>query len=296
MCSFPTLRREFTTRGELRLRVGVEAGRSTPRSQFHRGALSTMRPLYLEDSGQVTVFILNPGGGYVSGDVYDLSVEVEEGAELLLTTQSATKVYRTTGLPARQTMSVRVADRGVMEYLPDQLIVYRDGCYEQLGDFELSPTAHLLVGEVITPGWSPTSEPFEYEEIRLRSSVWVCDESGERRPLLVDFLRICPPESVTGIGVLEGHSHCGQLLIIDRRLDEAFMDEVLALAEKCPAEVGVTLTGAEFTCADGGPAPRCLVVRSLGRGTGEIDALHRAIANTARTRFFERPIINLRKY
>ena len=54
-----------------------------------------MRPNYLDNTGQVCYFLINPGGGYVDGDTYRMEITVEEEAELLLTTQSATKVYRT---------------------------------------------------------------------------------------------------------------------------------------------------------------------------------------------------------
>jgi urease accessory protein len=41
--------------------------------------------------------MVNPGGAYLGADVFVIEVEVEAGADLLLTTQSATKVYRTPG-------------------------------------------------------------------------------------------------------------------------------------------------------------------------------------------------------
>ena len=60
-----------------------------------------------------------------------LDVEVGAGADLLLTTQSATKVYRTPGSFAEQRMSVRLGEGARLELMPDQLIAYREASYRQ---------------------------------------------------------------------------------------------------------------------------------------------------------------------
>ncbi len=75
-------------------------GRSVASRQFHEGALRVLRPHYLDESGQVCYVMVNPGGGaYLGSDLFVVDVEVEAGgADLLLTTQSATKVYRTPGV------------------------------------------------------------------------------------------------------------------------------------------------------------------------------------------------------
>lgn len=285
-------------RGELRLgaRLDEVQGKTVATRQFHRGALSVMRPLYLDDSGQMSMFILNPGGGYVSGDDYLIEVTVEDGAELLLTTQSATKVYRTTGLPARQRLSARIGDRGVLEYLPDQLIVYRDGRYLQDCAIELAPTGHLVLAEITTAGWSPDDTDFSFEEIRTRCAISVRDEEGSARPLCVDHLRLVPADFGFEVGIMDGFTHCGQLLLVDRRIDDELVTALHSLADDSPCRVGISVTGAQFRCADGELAPRCLSMRSLGNSTPEIAALHTKAASLIRSRLTGRPDVNLRKY
>lgn len=285
-------------RGELDLRVTAGGPNliSRPTSQFHRGALSVMRPIYLDDSGQVTLFILNPGGGYVSGDDYQIKVAMEKDAALALTTQSATKVYRTTGSPARQRMEVHLHEGAVLEYLPDQLIMYRQGSYEQYTNVYMHPDAHLLMAEVITPGWSPDAQPFQYQDLRMRTAVRVEDANATPRPLRIDHLRIAPPEENLGIGVMEGYSHCGQLLLADRNLGEDLIEEINELVDQAPVHAGVSASKAQFYCPDGQLAPRSLVVRSLSNDTQSLNTLHHRIADTVRSRLFSRPPLNLRKY
>ena len=155
--------------GELRLRIGVRGPRSVAVEQFHTGALRVLRPHYLDRSGQVCYTAINPGGGYLGGDWYRFQLDVDAGASVLFTSQAATKVYRTPTEPARQHTEIRLGPDAVLESLPDQLIVYREGSYEQTTRAEVDPTATYIATEVVTPGWAPEGTRFGYRRAVLRT-------------------------------------------------------------------------------------------------------------------------------
>ena len=169
--------------GELRLRIGVRNGRGTAIEQYHAGSLRVLRPHYLDASGQVCYTVINPGGGYLGGDRYRIDLDLDEGASLLFTTQSATKVYRTPQAPARQHTDVRLAAGAVLESVPDPLIAYRDAEYQQLTRVEIDPAATYLASEIVTPGWSPDGARFGYTRVSLRTE---CRRPGADAPFLVD--------------------------------------------------------------------------------------------------------------
>ncbi|MDB4979249.1 MAG: Urease accessory protein UreD, partial [Myxococcales bacterium] len=56
-----------------------------------------------------------------------MTADVEPGAHALLTTPAATKAYRTAGAPSIVENRLRVAPGGVLEWLPQETILY-DGC------------------------------------------------------------------------------------------------------------------------------------------------------------------------
>ena len=105
--------------GELDFTVGLSGGKSIATSQYHYAALKLIRAHYLDDSGQVYYTIVNPGGGYVGGDAYRIALDVEENASVLLTDQSAAKVYRTPDDYVVQNIDFSVARGAVLEYIPD---------------------------------------------------------------------------------------------------------------------------------------------------------------------------------
>jgi urease accessory protein len=278
--------------GLLRLRIENRAGRSYAAHQYHEGALRVLRPHYLDHSGQVAYTVINPGGAYLGADHYLIDLHVLDGGSILITTQAATKVYRTPQGPATQTMVVRLGAGATLEYLPDQVIVYRQGSYRQRTVVEMAPTSSLVLAEVITPGWSPTGEAFGYDELRMRTEVRVRSAAGVRR-LAVDQLRIVPREGheVFGLGYLEGHSHTGQMLIADRRIDGQLYDRLAALVEESDTHSGITHAG-----IPGEDGVVCVSVRSLAQSTKAIADLHHRIVDLLRTTWRGQAPLDLRKY
>nr|WP_308159631.1 urease accessory protein UreD [Arthrobacter sp. ISL-65] len=275
--------------GVLELVISERGGRSIASRQFHQGALRVLRPHYLDESGQVCYVVVNPGGAYLGADLYVVDVEVGDGADLLLTTQSATKIYRTPASFAEQRMTVRLGEGSRLELAPDQVIAYREASYRQNTYITVRPTSSLVMAEVITPGWSPDGASFRYEELRLRNEIHV-ETDGGTRLLALDNLLIRPPiDDVTGTGFMEGYSHLGSLVVVDARVDQALADDLHQLAEEFDAYTGVSLSAT----MDGITA---LVLRSLSNSTEKLNTLLGGCSGLLRQRWYGQAPLNLRKY
>ena len=129
--------------GELRLDVENRRGKTVAKSVYFQGALKVMRPIYHNNSGEVCYYILNPGGGYLDGDRYRMNIKVEEQARLTLTTQSATKVYRTPETHAYQETEIFLKKGSILEYIPDPLIAYQHARYKQKNVIHMEKGATL---------------------------------------------------------------------------------------------------------------------------------------------------------
>lgn len=275
--------------GELALRIGQRGGRSVAIHQFHQGALRVLRPHYLDESGQVCYVVVNPGGAYLGADLFLLDLEVEAGADLLLTTQSATKIYRTPGSFAEQRMTVRLGEGARLELMPDQLIAYRQASYRQNTYISVRPSSSLVMAEVVTPGWSPDGASFRYEELRLRNEIRVETDDGGQL-LALDNLLIRPPAGdVTGLGHMEGFSHLGSLVVVDARVDQSLADDLHSVTADHEAHTGISLTR---TLA----GTTGLVLRSLSDSTGELNRLLGACTALLRERWHGQAPLDLRKY
>ena len=162
--------------GELRLDVENRKGKTVAKNVYFQGALKVMRPIYHDDSGQVCYYILNPGGGYLDGDRYQMKIALENKARLTLTTQSATKVYRTPHTPAYQETEIYLKKGSYLEYIPDPLIAYQHARYKQKNVIHMEKGATFLYSDIITPGWSPDGERFSYDQLQLINEIYMDHE------------------------------------------------------------------------------------------------------------------------
>ncbi|SEC04951.1 urease accessory protein UreD [Arthrobacter woluwensis] len=284
--------------GELRLRLEARNGRSVVTGQFHSGALRMLRPLYpgagarpaaqrtTEEDGQVLVTAINPGGGYLGGDRYVLGAELGADTSLLLTTQSATKVYRTPQGPARSSQQFRLEAGARLESVPDALIAYQAASYHQDTEVWMHPTASLALAETVTHGWAPDGTSFRFDEVSLRTRVHV---GG--RLAVSDNLLLRPDQGGTARLMLGGHSHLATLLVVDPRAED---DAVQRLRE----ELGVLLQPASSGALLGITrlAVPGFVLRALTGSTQSAEAvLHRAL-DWMRREWHGQPPVDLRKY
>lgn len=270
--------------GTLSLAIDRRGEQCIAVKQFHDGALRILRPHYLDESGQVCYVIINPGGAYLGGDSYLIEVDVAAGADLLLTTQSATKIYRTPNDRAEQHMRVRLAAHARLELLPDPLIAYREASYGQVTTVEMDPTASLVMAEVVTPGWSPDGRLFRYDEVRMRNEISIAG-----RLTVLDNLLIRPGvgSPVDSMSVMGEHTHLGSLLVVDARVNAALVEELHALLVPLDpdGQLGITLLD--------GPG---LALRALSFSTEPLNAILAAAVDLLRERWAGQKPLNLRKY
>ncbi|OAH30342.1 urease accessory protein UreD [Corynebacterium stationis] len=274
--------------GELELGISVSGGKSIATTQYHARALKVIRPHYLDDSGQVYYTIVNPGGGYVGGDAYRIGISVAEGASALITDQSAAKVYRTPDDYVVQNIEFSLAAGAVLEYVPDQLILYRDADFRQRTVVNMHPQASLFLSDIITPGWSPDGGKFLYKQAHLLNEVHM---DGE--PVLLDNLRINPLASDFGEVqdfFMDGRTHVATAICFDPGITPELNDVLSHLITAHHSPDG-SLIAAVTECDKPG-----FVLRALGNRTEELHALVLATANLVRSQLRGQGKIHLRKY
>ena len=88
---------------------------------------------------------------------------------------------------------------------------------------------------------------------------------------------------------MEGFSHVGSLIVVDRRVDQALADELHVLTAGNEAYTGVSLT-ATVSGISG------LVLRSLSNSTEELNRLLGACRALLRQRWHGTAPLDLRKY
>ncbi len=159
-------------KGHLHLIAGrYESGVTYLRQRSFRAPLHLSKPH--EDAGALVVNIVNPTAGIFDGDSIELDVEAETGASLVLTTPSASRVYRSrSGGPATVRQTFRVQTGGFLEFFPEPFIPQAGARYQQQTRLEVAEGGGLLYFDWLTPGRVASGEVFQYQELRWDLDVW----------------------------------------------------------------------------------------------------------------------------
>ena len=196
--------------GLARLRFTAAGGGATSHQGLVTAPLKLQRA-FQQSGGRCELPLLHTAGGLVGGDRLSVELALEPGSRALLTSVAAQKVYGTVGRSRRapagswavQELSVHVAEGADLEWLPQELVLYANGLFEQQARVELAPGASFLGAEVVRLGRSAAGET-------LQSGCWRSQlEIRRQRPTgprweLVDRLEL-------GGAALEGeHGMAGE--------------------------------------------------------------------------------------
>jgi urease accessory protein len=151
-------------KGRLSLRYGLQQGR-TVAHDAHDGPLRVLKALYPEGERICHHVLVHPPGGIVGGDELHIDVQVQAGAQVLITTPGATRFYRSAGAAASQTVCLQVAENARMEWLPLETIAYPGCRAANRVQFELGPGAQCLGWDVLALGLPESEQVFSSGEI-----------------------------------------------------------------------------------------------------------------------------------
>jgi urease accessory protein len=271
----------MTATGVLEVTATKKAKKTTLRSCFYEGALKITRPVYL-DPHSPTIYLIHVGGGYVNGDEYLTSIQLEDGAEMSVTTQSSTKVYRTPSAPVLQKTDIRLGKESVLEYIPDPLIAYQDAKFIQQTTVHLEEDSTLIYSDIITPGWAKDGRLFQYDWIRSKLEVY-----KEERMIVYDHLLLEPDEEFDGLMQMDGFTHIGMFLVIDQRVDKKWINTLYEMLSTEEADVSFGLSKL--------PDNGC-IIRVLGYQSYVIEKLIAKAHDWIRERLLDKEVIRWRKY
>ena len=184
--------------GRLGLEYTQKKGRTILTGNSHSGPLMVQKPLYPEDDVCHTC-ILHPPGGVVGGDRLEIDVKVDRGASALITTPGATKFYRSSGKTAVQDQHLTVAAQGVLEWFPQENILFPGAKACIRTRIELAPTARFIGWEILCLGLPTNNELFSTG----RADTTLALNRGTR-PVFYDRLRVQNEEDLTGAAGLRG--------------------------------------------------------------------------------------------
>jgi urease accessory protein len=155
-------------RAQLDLGYERVGGRTVLATRVHQGPLVVQKSLYPEGHAVCQNVIIHPPGGIVGGDTLAVNIDAGPRTHAQLTTPGATKCYRSGGAFARQRISLRAARGAILEWLPQETILFDASKIELELAIELVDDALFIGWDVTCLGRTAAGERFDRGALRQR--------------------------------------------------------------------------------------------------------------------------------
>lgn len=150
----------------LQLRCERRGPRTVLAHAHHFGPLRIQKALYPEGPGRADLLVLHPPAGIAGGDRLELDLVVGTDAQARVTTPGAAKWYRAQGRLAQQAVRLEVADRAVLEWLPQESIVFDGADLRTETDIHCTEFARACGWDVWMLGRLAARERFASGQVR----------------------------------------------------------------------------------------------------------------------------------
>jgi urease accessory protein len=270
----------------LRLEQDKSNGKTSVKEQYSRVPLYTQRALYLEEalSNMAYMYIISPSGGILQGDRYRMDITLRNHAFAHITTQGATRIYRMERNYATQIINIDVDEDCYFEYIPDQVIPYRDSRFYQEANLSVHDSSTLLYSEIITPGRVASGEHFDYDICYMKATAK--DHNGRLK--FTDVAMLEPKKRDMNVfGVLSNHDVVANMYIItkNKKLQEINMGVNAALKAVPKVYAGASILPSN--CGVG--------IRMLGNTASELRNVIYEIIRVVRKIVLDAPFSGIRK-
>jgi urease accessory protein len=122
--------------------------------------------LYPEGGAVCHTLIVHPPGGVAGGDRLDIELKAGPAAQVLVTTPGAAKWYKANCRPATQDVQLTIAEDALVEWLPQETIIF-DGAHARLRmTVDLEAGARYLGWEIMVLGRRASGENFASGSLR----------------------------------------------------------------------------------------------------------------------------------
>ncbi len=154
-------------RGHGRLRIEAEGrdGR-TVRTHIEEAGFARARfPLSGRRRRALEAVLLNTGGGLTGGDSSRTIIRAAAGAQLVVTTQAAEKVYRSDGTATLVDVDLSVGAGAALDWMPQATILFDGARLRRSITGEIADDGRLLLVEPVILGRTARGERITYGEL-----------------------------------------------------------------------------------------------------------------------------------
>jgi urease accessory protein len=267
----------------LRLLFEREGGATVLRRSRFSLPLQVLSPLTLDD-GTSYLLLLNPTGGILGGDRLQTEITLRPNTRVCLSTPSASRAYRTSGITAVQETNIRVEQGASIEYLPDHLIPHAGSSLRQSLRVEMEAGSRGIFLDAFASGRQALHEHWKFRDLDMRTEIIF-----DGVPIFLNRIKVNPASDRPGTsGAMGEYSYSGTMIIIDSQFHD-WPGALTALRRELEAMPEV-FGGASLLPHSG------ISLRHLTRSAIALGEANQRLWIAARREVFQLAPLDLRKY
>ena len=192
--------------------------------QYSQVPLYTQKALYYDENlpNMAHLFIMSPSGGILQGDRYRMDISLANNAVSHITTQGATRIYKMNSNYATQLININVGKDCYLEFIPDQIIPFRNSRYYQKVSLNVDPSATLIYSEIIVPGRVAMGELFSYDLCYLKT----IGQNIEKNIKFIDNCMLKPKnQNMNTLGMFGNHTVLASVYILTKNEDALILNK-----------------------------------------------------------------------
>ena len=151
----PTLQR---ARGEVRVSAKRRGAATVLDRLYQSGSAKARLPKGAGPSGSFEVVLLNTAGGITGGDLFANTIHADPGTTVTVTTQTAERLYRSTGADGRVDNTLTLGQGARLDWLPQETILFDRARLRRSLTVEMAEDATLLAIEPLVLGRAAMGE------------------------------------------------------------------------------------------------------------------------------------------
>ena len=195
--------------GTLALEYARQGDRTVLRRTSCRTPWHLLPPIYLDESGSAYTLLVNPSGGLVGGDHLSIDLSIGPKAHVLISTPSANRVYRSLSRDAVQDVTIKVAEGGILEWMPEHTIPFAGSRFRQSIDVTLKAGATLVLWDAVASGRIAHGERWRFASLDNQIQITMPSQTTVK-----EHYALVPAEAGGGIGVAQEWDYVGSFFIV----------------------------------------------------------------------------------
>jgi len=207
MLDMPKFQQLQRARGRAHLGFAVKNGKTKLTDLHQSGCVKALIPK--NHAIRPDAVLINTAGGVTGGDRLRYSAELEEGASLCLTTQTAERIYKSLGDVGQIETSFTLGENASLDWVPQETILFDGSALKRSIDIDMAPSSSALILEPIVMGRKAMGETLKTCQM---SDQWRIKRGGKLA--YADALRIDDPTSLMGNATLSGNRAFATLVYV----------------------------------------------------------------------------------